>query len=127
MKIRVTEVLTIEDALRVGFLSSAGSGTALWSGLKPTAGQELDVEFDLDEVFYFGENLKSSSSISPHITAENGAIYVTAEIIQNADEEWVALKLADSIILIELEEPIAQRSGFVELRTNSIRLYPTNI
>ena len=127
MKIRVTEVLTIEGALFVDFLSSAGSGTALWIGLKPTANQELDVELDLDEIFSFGKNLISSSRASPHITLKNGATYITAEIIQNADEEWVALKLGDSIILIDLEEPIAQRSGFVELRTNSIRLYPTNI
>lgn len=127
MKVQVTEVLFIEGNLFVDFLSPAGSGNALWVGYRPTVWEELDVEFDLDEIFSWGKSLTSSSRTSPLIKVINGTTHVTAEIAQNADEEWVVLKLEDSMILIELKESITQQSGFVEVRTNSIRLYPTNI
>lgn len=127
MKIRVTEVRSIKNTIHVSFLSSAGSGTAAWIGIQPIAGKELDVEFDLDELFSWGENLTASPRKSPHIAIINGAPHITAEMAQNTDEEWVALKLEDSLIFIELSEPITQKSGFIEIRVTRANLYPTNI
>lgn len=127
MLIKINKILSIEDILFVDFLSPTGSGNAAWVGVSPTAGDELDVEFDLDQVFSWGRNITSSSRTSPLITVINGEIHITAEIIQNAGGEWVVLKLEDSAILIELEEPITQKSGFVEVTTKKIHLYPTNI
>lgn len=127
MKIRVREVLSIANAIRVHFHSSAGSGTALWMGIPPAIGEEHDVEFDLNEVFSWGKKLIPSSREAPHITVINGVTRITAQIVQNADEEWAALQLGDSIILIELDEPSTQESRFVEVKATKIHLYPTNI
>ena len=74
-----------------------------------------------------GENLTASPRKSPHIVIINGATHITAEMAQNTDEEWVALKLEDSLIFIELSEPITQKSGFIEIRVTRANLYPTNI
>ncbi|KTC19612.1 hypothetical protein AO391_15780 [Pseudomonas marginalis ICMP 9505] len=126
MKIRITEALFTDDTLLVGFRSSAGNGKALWIGTQPKIGDEVDVELDLDEVFSWGENLISSLRNTPHITVINEVTRITAEIIHGADEECAALKFGDSIILIELDEPIPQKSGFVEIRAKKIHLYPTN-
>lgn len=127
MLVKINKLLCIEDILFVDFLSPAGSGNAVWVGVSPTAGDELDVEFDLDQVFSWGRNITPSSRTRPLITVINGVIHITAEIIQKVDEDWVVLKLEDSIILLGLEEPIIQKSGFVEVTTNKIHLYPTNI
>ena len=127
MKIRVTEVLSIENPLRVGFQTSVGSGTALWIGETPTIGEEQDVEFDLNEIFCWGKNLVPSLRSAPGINVINGVTQITAEIVQNAEEEWIALKLGDSLILIELDEPFTEPCDFVEARTTDVRLFPTNI
>ncbi|PRC09419.1 hypothetical protein [Pseudomonas poae] len=127
MKIRVSEVLSVANTIRVHFHSSAGSGTALWMGTPPGIGEEHDVEFDLNEVFSWGKNLIPSYHKAPHITVINGVTQITAQIVQNADEEWAALQLGDSIILIELDGTLPQESRFVEVKATNIHLYPTNI
>lgn len=126
MKIQITATTSAEDELLVGFQSSAGGGTALWVGPVPKIGDELDVEFDLEEVFSLGKNLMPSSRKTPSITVENKVTYITAELIQDEDGEYTALKFGDSIILIELDEPLTQKVGFVDVTVSRIRLYPTN-
>lgn len=127
MKIRIIEVLSLENTLRVTFLSPAGRGTAEWFCIKPTVGDELDVEFDLDEVFLLGKNLMSSCRKSPFIDIINGVTHITAEITKNTEEEWIALKLEDSLFVIELDEPLTQKTGFIEIIASKIHMHPTNI
>ncbi|KAB0563947.1 hypothetical protein C9383_15135 [Pseudomonas palleroniana] len=127
MKIRVSEVISDANTIRVSFHSPVGSGTALWMGISPAIGEEQDVELDLDEVFTWGKNIIPSSRKTPKINIINGLTQITAQIIQNPDGEWTALKLGDSIVLIELDELPTQKSGFVELKATKIHLYPTSI
>ena len=51
MKIRIVDTFTELGLLHVSFQSPVGSGIALWSDSVPKAGEIVDVEFDLDEVF----------------------------------------------------------------------------
>ncbi|MGZ0716798.1 hypothetical protein [Pseudomonas palleroniana] len=127
MKIRVSEVISDANTIRVSFHSPVGSGTALWMGISPAIGEEQDVELDLDEVFTWGKNIIPSSRKTPKINIINGLTQITAQIIQNPDGEWTSLKLGDSIVLIELDELPTQKSGFVELKSTKIHLYPTSI
>lgn len=127
MKIRVTEAVVINDNLVVGFYSPVGSGRAFWIGTSPSIGDELDVEFELDEIFSWGKNIMPSPRKRPSIEAIHEVTRITAEITGGEDEECVALKLGDSIILIELEKKTLQMSGYVEVRATRVRLYPTNI
>jgi len=113
MKIRVTEVLFVENTIRVNFCSSVGAGTATWVGTAPTIGDEQDVEFDLDEVFSWGENIVPSTLKAPCITVINGVTQITAELVEDSSEESAALKLGDSIILMELDEATTRKTGFV--------------
>ncbi|MGA9705189.1 hypothetical protein [Pseudomonas sp.] len=127
MKIQITDLQEVLDAALVNFQSEIGNGTARWVGTTPKIGDELDVELDLDEVFSWGKNLIPSSRNAPYITVIGKVTHITAEIIQDSSEECTALKFADSIILIETDEPIPQPSGFVELRATNVYLYPTNL
>ncbi|KMT54866.1 hypothetical protein [Pseudomonas fildesensis] len=127
MKIRITEAFSDQGTSHVKFHSHNGSGRALWNGTAPKIGEIVDVEIDLDEAFSWGKNITPSSSKTPQITVLNGTTQITAELMQGADEKCAALQLGDSIILIELDGPIAQKSGFVEVKATRIQLYPTNI
>ncbi|WDU65375.1 hypothetical protein LRS56_13580 [Pseudomonas poae] len=127
MKIRIIEAFSDLTTSYVTFSSLAGSGIASWSGIAPKAGDILDVEFDLDEIFSWGRNITASSGRAPHISVVNGITQITAELIQGTDEECAALQFGDSILLIELDAPIAEKTGFVDVRTTRVRLYPTNI
>ena len=117
----------MKGTLYVKFQSPSGNATALWSGTTPENNEILDVEFDLDDVFSWGKNIKLSNKKTPHITTINGVTQITAEVIKNQDEECAALKINDSIILIDLEKPMAEKTGWVQVSTARIRLYPTNI
>lgn len=126
MKIRITEVLHEMDTILVGFHSYAGSSTALWVGAAPTIGDEMDVEFDLDEVFSWGTNITPSTGKSPNISYLNGVTRITAELIQITNEECAALQFGNSVLLVEFDGPTTQRSGCVDLRAIRVLLYPTN-
>ena len=127
MKIHITEAFSVKGTLYVKFQSPSGNATALWSGTAPENNEILDVEFDLDDVFSWGKNIKLSNKKTPHITTINGVTQITAEMIKNQDEECAVLKINDSIILIDLEKPIAEKTGCVQVSTARIRLYPTSI
>ncbi|MFT0476958.1 hypothetical protein ACMSI6_24050 [Pseudomonas antarctica] len=127
MKIRIIDIFSELGVLHVSFHSPVGSGTALWSDSVPKAGMNIDMEFDFDEFFSWGNNMTHSSEKTPKITAIANVTYITAELSRGADEECAALNLSDSIILIELDGPPPLASGFVEVRTSRIHLYPTSI
>ncbi len=127
MKIRVTYVVSDQDILRVRFNSPFGDGVALWSDPAPEIGEDLDVEFELDEVFSWQKNIMPSIKNTPQITFTNDTHSIIGKLIQDGDDSCAALKLGDSIILIELDKPIRQELDLVELRVNTIHLYPTNV
>lgn len=126
MKIRITEILSDTETLLVSFHSSAGSGKAAWVGVTPKTGDEMDVEFNLDETFAWGKNLTPSTGKSPNISQINGVTRITAELIQITNEDCAELQFGDSVLLVELDGPTAQKSGCVDLRAIRVLLYPTN-
>ncbi|WP_157832156.1 hypothetical protein [Pseudomonas sp. S09G 359] len=107
--------------------SPIGNGMALLSGTVPRIDDILDVEVDLDEIFSWGRNITASSGRTPSISVANGITQITAELIQGTDEECTALQFGDSILIIELDTPIAEKTGFVDVITTKVRLHPTNI
>ncbi|MHA4977423.1 MULTISPECIES: hypothetical protein [Pseudomonas] len=127
MKIKIIEAMPDAETLLVSFHSPAGSGTALWVGIAPNLGDEVDVEFDLDEIFSWGKNITPSSSKVPKISHTNGVTQITAELIHASDKDCAALKLGGSVLLIELDGPVTQKSGYVDVRATRVLLYPTNI
>lgn len=127
MKIRVTDIFSKQNILHVSFHSAIGEATALWGDIAPKIGEIIDVEFDFEEVFSWNRNVKPTSEKSSTIKMEDSLIRITAELVHADEEGCAALKFGDSIILIELEGPISQKSGFVELSATAIQLYPTHI
>jgi hypothetical protein len=110
----------------VEFSSLFGNGIAFWHGTKPNIGDVLDVELELDEVFSWKENIDLSSDTTPKITVNDGIQIITGELINDTDG-CAVLKIGDSVILVELDQPVPHELGFVDVRATAIHLYPTNI
>lgn len=127
MKIRVTDTVSDQGILHVRIHFPFGNGVALWSSPTPKIGEDLDVEFELNEVFFWRKNIIPSLKKTPQITFTNDTHSIIGKLIQDKDDGCAALKLGDSIILIELDEPIKEECDFVELKVNFIHLYPTNV
>ncbi|AMS18770.1 hypothetical protein AYK59_01150 [Pseudomonas synxantha] len=127
MNIKLIDVISDQNILSVRFNSPFGNGVALWSSSTPEIGEDLDVEFELNEVFFWKKNIIPSLKKTPQITFTNDTHSIIGKLIQDKDDGCAALKLGDSIILIELDEPIKEECDFVELKVNSIHLYPTNV
>lgn len=127
MKIRVTDTFLKQNILHVSFHSPIGEATALWGDIAPKIGEIIDVEFEFEEIFSWSINVKPTAEKSSKIKMENSLIQITAELVQADEDGCAALKLGDSIILIELDGPLSQKTGFVELSATAIQLYPTHI
>lgn len=127
MKIQITHIHEHQNALHVTFHSLLGDGIAQWDGLAPNIGEDLDVELDMDEVFSWQTNIMLSSDRTPSISTLDSVTRIIAELIESTDDEFKALRLGNSIILIELDKPLPNKSGFVEVSTTKIRLYLTAI
>ncbi|MCF5657742.1 MULTISPECIES: hypothetical protein [Pseudomonas] len=127
MQVRITETFANENASHVKFRSPVGDGIGVCTDASIKTGARLDVELDLDEVFSWGRNIRPSLCKTPQIMVINGITHITAKLIQSSDNEFAALQVGDSIILIELDGPMPQEHEFVDLKAAKIHLYPTNI
>ncbi len=126
MRIHINKVREDQSELFVEFYSPNGNGIGLWNGTAPKIGDTLDVELDINEAFSWQKNIKYSPDKKSLITTINNTIQITAELIPGIKDNCLALKLGDSIILIEVEEPLPRKSGFVQITTTKLNLYPTN-
>ena len=126
MRIHINQVHEDQSELFVEFYSPNGNGIGLWNGTAPKIGDTLDVELDINEAFSWQKNIKYSSDKKSLITTINNTTHITAKLIQGINDNCAALKLGDSIILIEVEEPLPRTSGFVQVTTTKLNLYPTN-
>ncbi|WP_139372480.1 hypothetical protein [Pseudomonas fluorescens] len=127
MKTRITHRLSDQDTSHIIFQTSFGIGKTQWSGPGLKMGEPLDVELDLDEIFSWNRNIFPTHEVTSRISIVGNSTYITAELAHLTGDDCAALKLGNSIILIELDSPLPQQSGFVEIRATTIHLYPTNV
>lgn len=128
MLIKIIENLAETDSLKVKFSSEFGNGTALWSSShpKPKAGEEYDVELEIDEIFTWGLNAKAQTKVLESINTIESKTVITAKAI-SIQQNCTALKIGKTIILIELKEPPTHPLNHIELTLKKLQLYPTNI
>ncbi|MDY7535652.1 hypothetical protein RGV33_28925 [Pseudomonas sp. Bout1] len=102
--VKITNVVSKSDVLEVSFHLLVGNGVALWAGTCSEIGKECEVEVSLDDIFYWGKNIKPSSKNVDRIYSAAGRTYLT-----------------------EIDKVPAQKPGYVDLITTQIHLYPTNV
>jgi hypothetical protein len=126
MIVEIVELFSVNGIPHVNFSTPIGDGIAAWVGRSPKVGQQCDVELDLDDVFYWGENIKPSIQGIGRIYSENNKIHLTAELASLDDDNCAVIRFNGSTALIELNGMPDHKPTFVDLEITKIFLYPTN-
>jgi len=127
MIVEIVELFSINSIPHVSFSTPIGNGIAAWIGLSPKVGQKCDVELDLGDIFYWGENIKASTQDAGRIYSANSKIHLIAELSSLDDDNCAVIRLNGAIVLIELNGTPDQKPNFVDLEITKISLHPTNI
>lgn len=127
MKITIVLVTLVAKEVLVGFSTSVGFATAVWRAAPPKAGDQYDVELEVDDAFVWGENACSSLNNAHSIEMADGIITMTGTLILNDMEGGAAVDVGGSIILTDLIGCTENDSALVDLKVKNINLFPTGI
>ncbi|MRU53590.1 hypothetical protein SAMN04490207_0229 [Pseudomonas gessardii] len=127
MIVKILKIFSHDDKPYVNYETSAGCGVATWIGPIPKIGEHIDVEFDLNDIFCWKNNITQSPQHEEKIEIIDSITYITAELILGNDDNYAALRIGSSIILIDLKEKPDHAPKYVNLKTTSISLYPTDV
>ena len=127
MIVKILSILSHRDKTYVNYETPAGCGVAAWIGPTPKVGEHIDVEFDLNDIFCWKNNITQSPQHEEKIEIIDSITYITAELILGNDDNCAALRIGSSIILIDLKEKPDHAPKYVNLKTTSISLYPTDV
>jgi hypothetical protein len=111
----------------VVFKTAFGIGQADWVGDPPEPGVDVDVELDLDDDLIWGENLAPADRAGPSIDFDQGVLTVVGAPEAAAEDGTFALRLGDSIILLEAKELPKDLPEFVRIKVRNAKAYATNI
>lgn len=126
MRIHIEKILRTNTGLAVEFISSLGTASVAWVGPEPKIKEFYEVEIDIDEQFKWGENIWESNE-RPHIASQNDIVSISAELLQYDSDGCAAIKLEDSVILIELSELPQPSPKSIMLKSARVKFYPLNI
>ena len=120
------EILEIKNAL-VSFHSELGEGYAKWRGEKPLLNHTYDVEVDIDDEFIWGQNISKTNNTSSMTWDDTYNIIAVAEVIEYDEDGCLAVKLDESVILLEVEGAPDNVSGYVKFEAKDVTLFPVNL
>ena len=127
MKITIGLVTLVAKEVLVGFSTNVGSATAVWRAAPPKIGEQYDVELEIDDEFVWGENACSSLNNAHSIEVMDGAVTMTGTLISNDMEGGAVVDVGGSIIFIELIGCAETDSVLVDLKVESVDVFPTGI
>jgi hypothetical protein len=128
MYITITSIIKHDpDEILVEYSTPYGGGISKFMGTPPKENQKYDVELNIDDDFFWGENLTLSKKNAPSILFNSGKTYITAELIAIEDDGGGVLKIGDSILLISIKNKNHVLPAFVDIISQDISLHPTNI
>lgn len=119
-------ILEINDSL-VSFHSELGEGYAKWSGEKPLLNHTYEVEVDIDDEFIWGQNITTTDAISSITRDDSYYIIAIAEVITYDEDGCLAVKLNESVILLEVEGVPNNVSGYVKFEAKDVTLFPVHL
>jgi hypothetical protein len=111
----------------VEFSTPYGVGSSLFAAPEIKEGLTYDVEINIDDDFFWNENIAPSINHAPSIDFHSGKLHITAELISSEDDGCGALRIGDSIALISLNQAHYPLPMFVDISAREISLHPTHI
>ncbi|EJN20861.1 hypothetical protein PMI36_03925 [Pseudomonas sp. GM79] len=124
-------ILRIIDSTALGtyveFSTPYGVGSSLFAAPEIKEGLTYDVEINIDDDFFWNENIAPSIKHAPSIYFHSGKLHITAELISSEDDGCGALRIGDSIALISLNQAHYPLPMFVDISAKETSLHPTHI
>ncbi|WP_064595262.1 hypothetical protein [Pseudomonas sp. DR 5-09] len=125
--IRIIKILT--ESIYIEFSSPYGKGFSNLIAPEAKENQSYDIEMDIGDEFSWNKNIMTSEETTPSIRSKPDATYITAELTSITDDGCGVLKLGNSVIFLSLEghNQNLMLPTFIELSTNDLSFYLTNI
>ncbi|MHC8363712.1 hypothetical protein ACYZUA_26210 [Pseudomonas sp. LS2P72] len=127
MKMTIDLVTLVVQEVLVGFSTNVGAATAVWRAAPPKAGEQYDVELEVDDEFVWGKNACSSPNNAHSIGVMDGIVTMTGALISNDMEGGAIVDVGGSIVFIELTGCVKTDSVLVDLKIKNINVFPTGI
>lgn len=129
MIIKIEKFLQHDTISFVLFSSGIGYGNAEWIGEKPKLNQPYEVEFEIDEIFEFNNNIfESSKDLKNYIKLkDNNTTEFIADVMEYTDDNLIVIKICNSIIFLEIVTLPKIKLIKVFFTTDRVKVYPIDL
>ncbi|TBW47493.1 hypothetical protein EZI54_22675 [Marinobacter halodurans] len=127
MQIKIKNIERHLGEEKVEFYSCIGSGAGIWVGESPTLGQCIDIEFDIEDDFKWGENITTADNQKSMISVEKDCLRFVAQVVSYENDGCLTLKLGGTILFLDLDNAPMDLKGWIVGEAQSVKLYPTNL
>jgi len=128
MKVVIKSYEKSNEEIKVEFSSKFGEGIASWQGVMPKEGISYDVELEIPNVLKWGKDIHRINSQLYSIQLLNNRVCFEGKLESFSEEDGCcAIRLGDSIILLETEGTPSEVQSFLRFETENVIIYEDNI
>ena len=127
MKVMIDKVAHIAEEILVIFSADIGKAAGIWNGLPPKAGENHDVELEIEQNVVWGKSAQPASNDDCFIGVVDGLIKLTGNMVSVDAEGMMAFEMGGSVILIEIIGFAGSIPMVVDLYVERVDFFPTGI
>ncbi|MBV6821384.1 hypothetical protein [Pseudomonas sp. PD9R] len=127
MLITINNIVTTDPEIKVAFSTDCGAAIAVWNANPPKTGENYNIEFDINEEFYWGKNACLSLENIASLAVSGDRISLTGTLITIDKNGAAVIEICGSIVLIELYNYTEELPAIINLTFEKLTLFPTNI
>lgn len=125
------EILEIENTstsqLCILLKSKYGNFRAIWEGCTPILNSEYNVELTLTDSFIWEKNVIFSNNNEVKIHTIDNTTYISGSFVDLDDDGTLILQLGNSTIMLETEGVPNEVNSTVNINTNILTVFDSNI
>ncbi|WP_434601940.1 hypothetical protein J3P91_23955 [Pseudomonas sp. Z4-7] len=112
--------------MHITFSTAIGTGAATWKDGIPEAGEEWEVELEINDEFVYGENAKEVNE-SYSLSMEKEVVNLNARLISIAEDKIAILDINGTKVMIDLIDCPSNPPRFIHLSFKGLNLYPVHL
>ncbi|EIT83732.1 hypothetical protein A374_18970 [Fictibacillus macauensis ZFHKF-1] len=128
MKIKIIKNEGIyNDQMVVSFSSEFGDGKASWNGENPVEGREYYVELEIPDTVEWRKDVSKSDKKQYCIKNNGDSTIIVCEVETFFEYGCCNFRIGTSIVTLEIVGELYPKGTFVEISTENLILYDTNL